>query len=593
MQTKKQLAAGLEPAAPVCADERLVDELNDQAWELRHKDAVGALERADKAHTLAASLTYAEGVAYSLLAKAFAQFRLARLQDARANAEASRALLEARGDKQGLIRALNTLGIIYGESGELLAALRAFLDADVLCKELGDGIGEADALNNIGNVYAYLGDYVNALDYYQQSLTVCETHRYNVAKERALLNTGVAYLELQQYHEALIYFSKLTTTAEHNPELYVLSLLNSGRAHQQLGDVGAARVAIEASLALSRTLSNTLDLSYALDTKAELELASENWPAALAALQESLSLKEAAGDIRGQSETLLLLATVDEKLGDADIAAVRLRRTLQITEQIGNPRERYRAYRHLSDIYERQGNYQKALTYYRYYNELHEQVSRGAVGQQMQGLRLRFEVSQDAREREIYRLKNAELQKLNDALRAADAEKSKLLSKLERQAKEDALTELYNRRYFDEVFSKAFAQAQRLSAPLSVAISDIDNFKLVNDRFSHQMGDLVLRTVAKLMKEAVREIDTVARYGGEEFVILLPTATAEDAKAVCERIRAAVENHPWHDIDPELTVTLSVGVSANLAVANSERMMALADDNLYKAKHHGKNQVRL
>ena len=587
----KQPEAGPEPAALAPADERRVDELNDQAWNLRHKDAGGALEKSQVAHTLSTFLAYPKGVAYSLLAKAFAQFRLARLQDARTDAEASRKLLETQNDKPGLVRALNTLGIIYGETGELLAALRAFLDADVLCKELGDYGGEADALNNSGSVYTYLGDYVNALDYYQQSLRVCEEQGHPTAKERALLNIGVTYFELGQYNEALNYFSLVSVSAERNPQLYALSLLNSGRAQQQLGNIGAARDAIETSLALSRTLGNALETSYALDTRAELELVSENWPAALAALQESLSLKEAAGDVRGQSETLLLLATVAEKQGNRDAATTQLQRALEITEQVGNPRERYRAYRHLADIYERQGRYQEALACYRCYNELHEGVSRGAVGQQMQGLRLRFEVSQSAREREIYRLKNAELQELNDALRAADTEKSQLLVKLERQAEEDALTGLYNRRHFDERFARSFAEAKRLKTPLSAVILDIDNFKGINDRFSHGVGDTVLKIVAALMKESVRAIDTVARYGGEEFVILLPGASLERAVKICERFRATVETHPWERVHPELRVTLSLGVSADLGVENHERMLACADAKLYEAKGSGKNRV--
>ena len=588
MTQAKQSEAGPKPAALAPADQRSADELNDQAWELRHKDAGGALEKAQAGHTLSTSLAYPKGIAHSLLARAFAQFRLARLQDARTDAEASRKLLKTQNDKPGLVRALNTLGIIYGETGELLAALRAFLDADALCKELGDHEGEADALNNSGSVYTYLGDYVNALDYYQQSLRVCEEQGHPTAKERALLNIGVTYFELGQYHEALNYFFfGLGLSRAEPPQLYALSLLNSGRAQQQLGNIGAARDAIEASLALSRTLGNALETSYALDTGAELELVSENWPAALAALQESLSLKEAAGDIRGQSETLLLLATVAEKQGDRDAATTQLQRALEITEQVGNPRERYRAYRHLADIYERQGRYQEALACYRCYNELHEGVSRGAVGQQMQGLRLRFEVSQSAREREIYRLKNAELQELNDALRAADTEKSQLLVKLERQAEEDALTGLYNRRHFDERFARSFAEAKRLKTPLSAVILDIDNFKGINDRFSHGVGDTVLKIVAALMKESVRAIDTVARYSGEEFVILLPGASLERAVTICERFRVTVETHPWERVHPELRVTLSLGVSADLGVENHERMLACADAKLYEAKGSG------
>lgn len=255
-----------------------------------------------------------------------------------------------------MARALNILGIVYGEYGELLGALRAFLDADVLCKELEDHAGEADALNNIGNVYAYLGDFVNTLDYHQQSLVVCEKYGYGAAKSRALLNIGVAYFELEQHNEALGYFSSmLTLMPGQDPHLHALLLLNLGRTERQLGQLSAARSYLEQSLTLNQTLKDTLGVSYVLDALAELDLKAENRPSAYLRLQESFALKEAAGDVRGQSETLLLLATADEAHGDPDAATARLHNALEITERVG---ERYRAYRHLSDICERQGRYQ-------------------------------------------------------------------------------------------------------------------------------------------------------------------------------------------------------------------------------------------
>ncbi len=207
-------------------------------------------------------------------------------------------------------------------------------------------------------------------------------------------------------------------------------------------------------------------------------------------------------------------------------------------------------------------------------------------------------MSQSAREREIYRVSNLELaranqelQTLKEALGQADREKSALLAKLASQAREDALTCLYNRRYFDELFAEAFLQARRLGTKLSVDVADSDDFKGINDRFSHATGDAVLRVVGDVLRRGVRDIDTVARYGGEEFTFLLPAADARAAKAVCERLRAAVESYPWQKLVDDLKVTLSLGVSDDLNVENYERMMALADKNQYLAKRGGRNRV--
>ena len=82
-------------------------------------------------------------------------------------------------------------------------------------------------------------------------------------------------------------------------------------------------------------------------------------------------------------------------------------------------------------------------------------------------------------------------------------------------------------------------------------------------------------------------------YGGEEFIILFPETAGEDAAKVSERIREAVQNHPWSEVDPELTITISMGVADDLSVPNYEKLVGLADAKLYEAKRNGKNQVRL
>jgi diguanylate cyclase (GGDEF)-like protein len=575
-----------------------VDSLNELAWELRRQDSSRALNLAGEAHTLALSLDYNKGVAYSLLAKSFALFRLARLPEARGCGEEAKGYFGTLEDKQGLLKVWNTLGIVYAESGDLLAALRAFLQVGELCKEISDYKGEADALNNIANVHSYLGDYVSALDYHFQSLAVCQAHAYPEAQTDAFLNLGVAYHELGQYTEALEYFLKGLEGAKSEPFLHALALRNIGRSHQKLAQNDLARSYFLQSLQLSEESFDPIGISNVLDNLAVLAMSQKQAAEAEGHLQESWRLKREAGDTRGQSETLVLLGQLAVQEGNLEEAKTYLRNALVISEQIGNTIEKYQAHQHLSNVYKAQGSYKEALESFQAYSELREAMLNENSSQHLKSLRVQFEVSQAAREKEIFRLKNVELaekneklNKLNDALQRANAEKSRLLAELERQAKEDALTGLYNRRYFDDVFARSFAQSQRLTTPLSIAISDIDNFKQVNDRFSHQMGDLVLRTVAKIMKESVRDIDTVARYGGEEFLVLLPAADAQSAKVVCERIRTAVENYPWHTLNPDLKITLSMGVSDDIAVANCDRMMALADDNLYKAKRSGKNQV--
>ncbi len=180
----------------------------------------------------------------------------------------------------------------------------------------------------------------------------------------------------------------------------------------------------------------------------------------------------------------------------------------------------------------------------------------------------------------------------------ANEVKTKLLAELrvqtevlEKQTREDALTGLYNRRYLNMQLEQEFKRAKRYGNPLSVVMCDIDYFKKINDTFSHQVGDEVLKTLGRIFKAYSRSVDTVARFGGEEFVLVLPETPKDKAVLLCEKLRAAVEHYPWSEIHKELSVTVSFGVSDNVRVSHYEKLLAEADEKLYEAKNSGRNRV--
>ena len=132
--------------------------------------------------------------------------------------------------------------------------------------------------------------------------------------------------------------------------------------------------------------------------------------------------------------------------------------------------------------------------------------------------------------------------------------------------------------------------AQRHKRPLTLALADLDNFKYINDTFSHQTGDQVLKTVAQLFQSHCRKSDVIVRYGGEEILLVMPDTGLSQAQEVCERVRQAVEDYPWAKMHPELQVTLSMGVSD--AINRSGRLLLRrADRLLYFAKDAGKNRI--
>lgn len=161
----------------------------------------------------------------------------------------------------------------------------------------------------------------------------------------------------------------------------------------------------------------------------------------------------------------------------------------------------------------------------------------------------------------------------------------------ERQAREDQLTKLDNRRVFDEQLTLCFDDARDNNYPLTLAIFDIDHFKQINDRWSHVVGDLVLQSIADMLRSAQQESMLSARWGGEEFTLLFPRMPVEDAAKICEQLRLRLAQADNRHIAEGLQVTASFGLSESSDASDSNTLIKQADHALYIAKQTGRNKV--
>ncbi len=166
---------------------------------------------------------------------------------------------------------------------------------------------------------------------------------------------------------------------------------------------------------------------------------------------------------------------------------------------------------------------------------------------------------------------------------------------LDNLANLDGLTGVYNHRYFQNVLDQEISRSLRHTSQISLLLIDIDHFKKFNDTYGHQTGDFVLKEFSRILQENIRKYDTLARYGGEEFVIILPETTADDALAVGEKLRAAIDTAALADNRETYHVTASFGMASTKPSVednfSKSSFINKADEALYEAKEKGRNRV--
>jgi diguanylate cyclase (GGDEF)-like protein len=183
--------------------------------------------------------------------------------------------------------------------------------------------------------------------------------------------------------------------------------------------------------------------------------------------------------------------------------------------------------------------------------------------------------------------------------RALEEEKQKLeqeKSELSRMVVRDQLTDVHSRSFFETTLKKVIKQSMMSGAPIGLVFADIDHFKSINDKLGHQIGDVVLQKVARILKDTIRNKDVLARYGGEEFVAIIVGATQDIVRDVAERMRKAVESERIIIDGNHVPVSISVGACSLASVATetgiSELLVKEADQAMYEAKRNGRNQTR-
>ncbi len=467
-------------------------------------------------------------------------------------------------------------------------------DGGAIFRQLGEIAGEAKSRA----IYAWLllqrADSELGLDEALRALSLARRSGDPVTETFALNVMGIVYWLVKQLEKALTFLEEAVTIAEHlNDDLHLGRVLANqtgalaelGTQARDRGDLDAGRhylsLAIatgERGLAAARRCGDLWSERLLLCNQAEFYCETGDFAAA----QACLNAHDALGGTPGPRATVHYQYTrglVLLGMGLFEEAIAYLEQSLS-TESTGDIEQAVQTCQQLALAFEWAGRYQEALHAYKRFHDMYVRMAEQAVQRRAHLAAVGFE---------NHKLR-AEAEAQQRRMQVLEVEKLNLLQETERLSRtvlEDSLTNLPNRRRLEHALCEAVTSAERYV----IAMIDVDHFKQVNDTYSHLSGDEVLRHIAHILRACCRPQDVPARYGGEEFAVLVRDADPAIGRAICERMRAEIENHDWLASLGIPGVTISIGAASSDEADTPNHVLLIADKRLYVAKAGGRNRV--
>jgi two-component system cell cycle response regulator len=590
---------------------------------LRHDQPAAALSYGQEAITLFAQHPDPEWEVRTLNEMAWAFMTLSDYTNAVAFARRGRDLAERHDDKKGRARAVNNLGVIAQRRGDVLEAIDYFEESLNAYRELRSDLEIANALNNLGFVYSTaLADYETALSHHIEALDVRQKIGDKAAIALSLNNIGIVYHRLGDLDRALSHYQQsLAIRREIGGDNRIAATLhNIGDLYMDRADYAQALETHAEALERRRKIGDRTGITQSLRSIGLIHHALGTESEARRHLNEALQMAIAIGDRSIVAQARLGLAVVDRERGAHQRSIAHAREALAIAEHLRNLDLTRRALEQLAASQEESLDHVGALATFRRFHDVNARIFNEERGRRLEQLDRKYQAQH--REAELAALRAQQALQLSEqaiirhtvlagagavgfagfALYRRRVESTRLA---ERLSVTDTLTGLKNRRFVLQTIGSDVSVATRkhrvadkssaTSADLLFMLIDVDNFKAVNDRYGHAAGDHVLVQIAEVLRTTCRTSDTLARWGGEEFLAILRFCNRNTAPISAERIRMAIEKHVFDIGGQRVSVTCSVGFASFPVFPDRpdevgwERVVALADEALYRAKQAGRN----
>ncbi len=459
--------------------------------------------------------------------------------------------LKSSGDLLRQSKVHCTLALAYTDTSLTEQALSHAVPALETARACGSELAEFWALTRASTVHGAMGDTERGVELGQQALALSRTLDDAEARLVAVNNLGDSFLETARAQRAA-----------------------GGDASSALQE---GLVLIREAVAMAHSQGNNFLETIALTNLVSILIELNEHDEAREKAQRCKDLAAANGYRNLEVNVDAQLAEVVRAEGDLDEATAMMAAQLDDPSIEEDPALQIRLHRALFEMDKERRRFEHALGHCEILHRLSLQRTIQTAGLQSQLLINTLEVEQSRHELERSQLE-AEMQRIR-------------AEELDDQAHTDPLTLLPNRRALDRELPLLMDRARDLSQPLCAAMIDFDNFKLVNDEYGHATGDVVLTTMAEMLRAVTRETDLAVRVGGEEFLLVFGNTELDQAERACERLLTSVRDYAWDDVAAGLTCTVSVGLAALESAERVSHWLERADGALYDAKNRGRDQV--
>ena len=515
---------------------------------------------------------------------------------------------------------VNYIGVVYYQKGQFNNAVEYFTKAEKEFTKKNDQEGASKALNNLGLVHWKWNKYTDALEFFNKSLMLKETIKDSAGIAATLSNIGNVYKQLEKYEEALSDYHKALIIYDHLGDDKGLAdcYNNIGIIHRRMDDPDKALEYFNRSSKIRKEINDVKGYASCLNNIGNIYENKSSFHWAKEYYQQALEKFNLIQDNHG-------IALVTSNLGNLEFHEKRYNSALRLVNESNDiaKKESMRSiirdnYDILSRIYAAKGDFKSALSYFKLFAEMKEVFFNEEL-KKVTEMKVSYETKQKEKEIELLK-KEQEIKELQLASqksnikfliillvfisilfivslerylrnRKTKVELEKHTTQLESVAKTDTLTKVPNKKDLIEHMEMEQRRFARNNKSFVIMITDLDDFKRINDQYGNEAGDFVLRFLTNMIRRSIRRHDIIGRWSGQKFLLILPETGMQGGQIISEKIRKKVSTNPISYQDKNIYVTMTIGLTIYTKPTPWEKCLEKAEEALQKGKDRGKNCV--